>query len=37
MTYQLIDQERAHRAVSRLCSALDIAPRGYYASKRRAC
>jgi putative transposase len=37
MTYRLIDQERAHHAVSRLCSVLDVTPQGYYAAKRRAC
>jgi putative transposase len=35
MTFRLIDKERAHHAVSRLCLVLDVTPQGYYAWKRR--
>jgi putative transposase len=35
MTFRLIDQERTHHAVSRLCSVLDVSPQGYYRSKQR--
>jgi putative transposase len=35
MTFQLIDQERAHHAVSRLCSVLNVSRQGYWAWKRR--
>ena len=35
MTFQLIDQERAHHAVSRLCSALNVSRQGYWAWKQR--
>ncbi len=35
MTFQLIDQERAHHAVSRLCSVLDVSRQGYWAWKQR--
>jgi len=35
MTFQLIDQERAHHAVSRLCSVLNVSRQGYWASKHR--
>ncbi len=35
MTFQLIDQERAHHAVSRLCSVLNVTRQGYWAWKRR--
>ena len=31
MTFQLIEKERAHHAVSRLCSVLNISPQGYWA------
>ena len=35
MTFQLIDQERAHHAVSRLCLVLNVTRQGYWAWKRR--
>src|SRR6266542_1678058 len=35
MTFQLIDQERPHHAVSLLCSVLDVSRQGYWAWKRR--
>jgi putative transposase len=35
MTFQLIDQERAHHAVSRLCSLLNVSRQGYWAWKQR--
>jgi putative transposase len=35
MTFRLIDQERAHHAVSRLCSVLDVTAAGYYAWRGR--
>jgi putative transposase len=35
VTFQLIDQERAHHAVSRLCSVLNVSRQGYWAWKRR--
>jgi putative transposase len=35
MTFRLIDQERAHHAVSRLCSVLNVTRQGYWAWKRR--
>jgi putative transposase len=35
MTFQLIDQERAHHAVSRLCAVLDVTRQGYWAWKHR--
>jgi putative transposase len=35
MTFQLIDQERAHHAVSRLCSVLNVSRQGYWAWKQR--
>ena len=35
MTFQLIDQERAHHAVSRLCSVLNVSRQGYWAWKHR--
>jgi len=35
VTFQLIDQERAHHAVSRLCSVLDVTRQGYWAWKHR--
>jgi putative transposase len=35
MTFQLIDQERAHHAVSRLCSVLSVTRQGFWAWKRR--
>jgi putative transposase len=35
MTFQLIDRERAHHAVSRLCSVLNVTRQGYWAWKRR--
>jgi hypothetical protein len=35
MTFQLIDQERAHHAVSRLCSVLNVSRQGYWAWTRR--
>jgi putative transposase len=35
MTFQLIDKERAHHAVSRLCSVLNVSRQGYWAWKRR--
>jgi putative transposase len=35
MTWRLIDQEREHHAVSRLCQVLGVTPQGYYASKTR--
>jgi putative transposase len=34
MTFQLIDQERAHHAVSRLCSVLNVSRQGYWAWKQ---
>jgi putative transposase len=38
VTFQLIDQERAHHAVSRLCSVLNVSRQGYWAWKHRpAC
>jgi len=36
MTFQLIDQERAHHAVSLLCSVLNVTRQGYWAWKRRS-
>jgi HTH-like domain/Integrase core domain len=35
MTFQLIDRERAHHAVSRLCSVLNVSRQGCWAWKRR--
>lgn len=35
MTFQLIDQERAHHAVSLLCSVLNVTRQGFWAWKRR--
>jgi len=35
MTFQLIDQERAHHAVSRLCSVLSVTRQGFWAWKQR--
>lgn len=35
MTFQLIDRERAHHAVSLLCSVLNVTRQGYWAWKRR--
>jgi putative transposase len=35
MTFQLIDQERAHHAVSRLCSVLNVTRQGYWAWTKR--
>jgi len=35
MTFQLIDQERAHHAVSRLCSVLNVSRQGCWAWKKR--
>src|SRR5712691_6046560 len=35
MTFQLIDQERAHHAVSRLCSVLNVSRQGYWAWMQR--
>ena len=35
MTFQLIDQERAHHAVSRLCSVLNVTRQGYWAWRQR--
>jgi putative transposase len=35
VTVQLIDQERAHHAVSRLCSVLNVTRQGYWAWKKR--
>ena len=35
MTFQLIDQERAHHAVSRLCSVLSVTRQGYWAWRKR--
>lgn len=35
MTFQLIDQERAHHAVSRLCSVLNVTRQGYWAWMQR--
>ena len=35
MTFQLIDKERAHHAVSRLCSVLNVSRQGYWAWKPR--
>jgi putative transposase len=35
MTFQLIDKERAHHAVSRLCSVLNVTRQGYWAWQRR--
>jgi len=35
MTFQLIDRERAHHAVSRLCSVLNVTRQGYWAWKKR--
>jgi hypothetical protein len=31
MSFGFVDQERAHHAVSRLCSVLGVTPQGYYA------
>ena len=36
MTFQLIDQERAHHAVSLLCSVLNVSRQGYWAWTKRA-
>jgi putative transposase len=35
VTFQLINQERAHHAVSRLCSVLDVSRQGYWAWRER--
>ena len=35
MTFELIDQERAHHAVSRLCSVLNVSRQGVWAWKHR--
>jgi putative transposase len=35
MTFQLIENERAHHAVSRLCLVLDVTRQGFWAWKRR--
>jgi putative transposase len=35
VTFQLIDKERAHHAVSRLCSVLNVSRQGYWAWKQR--
>jgi len=35
MTFQLIDRERAHHAVSLLCSVLSVSRQGYWGWKRR--
>ena len=35
MTFRLIDEERRHHAVSRLCLVLSVTRQGYYAWKRR--
>ena len=35
MTFQLIEKERAHHAVSRLCSVLSVTRQGYWAWKQR--
>jgi putative transposase len=35
MTFQLIDRERAHHAVSLLCSVLNVTRQGYWAWRRR--
>lgn len=35
MTFRLIDRERAHHAVSLLCSVLSVTRQGYWAWKRR--
>jgi putative transposase len=35
MTFQLIDRERAHHAVSLLCSVLNVTRQGFWAWKRR--
>ena len=35
MTFQLIDKERAHHAVSRLCPVLTSVARGYWAWEHR--
>jgi hypothetical protein len=35
VTFQLIDQERAHHAVSRLCSVLNVTRQGYWAWVKR--
>lgn len=36
MTFQLIDEERSHHAVSLLCSVLNVTRQGYWAWKRRS-
>jgi len=35
MTFRLIDQERAHHAVSLLCSVLGVSRQGYWAWTKR--
>jgi putative transposase len=35
MTFQLIDRERAHHAVSRFCSVLNVSRQGYWAWSKR--
>jgi len=35
MTFQLIDHERSHHAVSLLCSVLNVTRQGFWAWKRR--
>jgi len=35
MTFQLIDRERAHHAVSLLCSVLSVSRQGYWAWRKR--
>jgi putative transposase len=36
VTFQLIDRERAHHAVSLLCSVLNVTRQGFWAWKRRS-
>jgi hypothetical protein len=35
VTFQLINQERAHHAVSRQCSVLNVSRQDYWAWRRR--
>jgi len=36
MRFALIDEEKSHHTISRMCCALGVTPAGYYASKNRA-
>ena len=36
MRFALIDEEKSHHPVSRICRVLGVTPAGYYAWKKRA-